>query len=71
MNTKRLNQDQVYAKLLALSIIYSKEKDCQRIFLQRITYRPREITAVMERICDSDFRSWVEAAIPVMHCNNN
>lgn len=68
MKTKRINQEIVYAKLLALSVIYEKEEKCQRVFLQRISYSPREITVVMDSICDDGFRSWVKAAIPVMQC---
>jgi len=71
MNTKGLNKDKVYAKLLALSIIYSKEESCRQTFLKRISYSPREITAVMKSICDPDFHNWVEAAIPVMQCREN
>jgi hypothetical protein len=68
MNTRRINQDNVYAKLLALSIIYEKEESKRRGFLERISYSPREIKAVLDRVCDVAFRSWIETAIPVMQC---
>ena len=71
MNTKRLNQDKVYAKLIALSIIYSKEKSCQRVFLQRISYCGKEMKAVMECVRDDGFRSWIQSSIPMMHCINS
>jgi len=68
MRTKGINQDKVFAKLLALSIIYSKEESYRQAFLTRISYSPNEMTAVINRIYDPDFRSWVEDAIPIMQC---
>jgi len=70
MRAKRINQDKIYAKLLALSVIYAKKESCRQIFLERISYSIEEISAVKKSICDPDFRSWVEAAIPVMQCRN-
>ena len=68
MNAKRLNQDRVYAKIIALSVIYSKEESCQRIFLQRISYSSDEMTAVKKCVRDTHFRNWIESSIPMMHC---
>ncbi len=68
MKTKEVNQDNVYAKLIALSIIYAKEEGCRKEFLERISYSPIEMTAVMDKVCDAGFRSWIESAIPVMQC---
>ena len=70
MRAKRINQDKVYAKLLALSVIYEKKESCRQAFLKRISYSIEEISAVLKNIYDPDFRSWVEAAIPVMQCRN-
>ena len=71
MSTKKINQDKVYAKLLALSIIYEKDKSCQQSFLQRISYSNNEITIVMESVCDSVFRNWIKSSIPLMQCINS
>ena len=68
MYTKRLNQDSVYAKLIALSAIYSKEEHCQRVFLQRISYSSDEMIAVMKCVYDTNFRNWIKSSIPMMHC---
>ena len=35
-----VNHEKVYAKLIALSVIYSKEERNQTGFLQRISYTP-------------------------------
>jgi len=71
MNTKRLNQDRVYAKLLALSVIYAKEESSRNVFLQRVSYSSDEMTSVMKCVCDSGFRNWIESSIPMMHCINS
>ena len=71
MNTKRVNSETVAAKLIALSMIYEKDESCRQTFLKRISFTPCEMTAVMNRIHDPDFRSWVEAAIPVMQCRED
>ncbi len=68
MKTKGVNQDKVYAKLIALSIIYAKEESCRQKFLERVSYSPVEMTAVMDKVCDPVFRNWIESAIPVMQC---
>jgi len=69
MNTKEINQDTVFAKILALSIIYAKEESSRRVFLERILYSSEEITAVIDAVCDDfEFRSWIQSAIPVMQC---
>jgi len=68
MKTKKISPESVYAKLLALSVIYSKKEGCRRTFLERISYNHNEMKAVITQISDPDFRIWVEAAIPVMQC---
>ena len=64
----RINQEQIFAKLFALNIIYTKDESCRQVFLKRISYNPLEMTAVLEKIDDLDFRSWIEASIPMMQC---
>ena len=64
----RINKEQIFAKLFALNIIYTKDESCRQVFLKRISYNPLEMTAVLEKIDDLDFRSWIEASIPMMQC---
>ena len=71
MKGKRVNKDKVYAKLVALSTIYAKRENSRVQFLQRISYSIEEMTEVMERVCDPEFRIWIESAIPVMQCREN
>ena len=68
MKNIHVNHEKVYAKLIALSVIYSKEERNQTGFLQRISYTPHEMSAVIKRIDDANFRSWVKASITVMQC---
>jgi hypothetical protein len=69
MKAKAINPDNVYAKILALSIIYAKEENRRRMFLEKISYTPREMTAVISTVGDDfEFRSWIETAIPMMQC---
>ena len=68
MKNIQVDDDEVYAKTIALWIIYTKDESCWQEFLGRITYHPQEMTAVMNRISDPDFRSWVERVIPMMNC---
>jgi len=64
----RLNKDNVFAKLIALNTIFAKDESCRQVFLKRISYNPLEMKVVMDRIDDPEFRSWVEASIPMMQC---
>jgi hypothetical protein len=68
MKTKGIFQEKIYAKLLALSIIYEKAESCRRVFLERITYTDREMKIIMDNVPDNDFRKWLASAIPVMQC---
>jgi hypothetical protein len=65
---KGINIESVYAKILALSIIYEKEEGCRRVFLERISYTGNEMKVVMETVSDFEFRNWIEKSIPVMNC---
>ena len=71
MKGKRVNQDRVYAKLVALSAIYAKKENCRMQFLQRISYTIDEMAAVLESVCNPEFRKWIESALPVMQCREN
>ena len=66
MKTERVNKERLYAKLLALSIIYEKGESCRKEFLEKITYTRVEINAVLDEVSDFEFRSWIETVIPVM-----
>jgi len=59
----------VYSKILTLRLIYAKEESRQRIFLEKISYTPNQIKAVLDAVGDDcEFRSWIERSIPVMRC---
>jgi hypothetical protein len=68
MNTKGINFEKVYAKLVALNTVYEKEESRRQVFLERISYTNREISAVLNEVSDYEFRSWIQSAIPVMQC---
>ena len=66
-----INRDSVYAKILALSVIYAKEESRRRVFLEKITYTRREMKAVINTVReDCEFRSWIERSIPLMLCRD-
>ena len=69
MNTRGVISDKIYAKLIALSMVYEKEESSRRVFLERISYSPKEITAVIDVCDDFEFRNWIQSAIPMMQCN--
>ena len=69
MNTRGVISDKIYAKLIALSMVYEKEESQRQVFLEKISYTRGEIEAVMEEVAgDFEFRNWIHAAIPVMQC---
>ena len=68
MKAKAINRENVYAKILALSIIYEKEESRRRMFLEKITYTPGEMKAVINTVCDDDkFRRWIESVVEAFH----
>ena len=69
MKTKVVSQDEIEAKLIALSVIYEKEESRRQAFLKRLSYTPSEKTAILDRICDPGFRSWVVSAFTMMKCS--
>ncbi len=68
MKTKGIEQDKVYAKLIALGTIYEKEENNRQVFLKRISYSRNEMKAVINEVSDPGFRSWIESVIPIMQC---
>ena len=71
MKAITINQDSVYAKILALSVIYAKEESGRRVFLEQITYTRHEMRAVINTVRDDcEFRSWIERSIPLMQCRD-
>jgi seryl-tRNA synthetase len=72
MFKKEVNQEKVEAKLLALSLVYEKEESCRQQLLQRISYTPEEMEAVLEILSgDPEFRDWVKSVIPLMQCRED
>jgi hypothetical protein len=71
MKAITINRDSVFAKILALSIIYAKEENRRRVFLEKITYSQREMKAVINTVRDDAvFRAWIVKSIPVMQCRD-
>ena len=69
---KKVNQENVEAKLFALSLIYEKEESCRQAFLERIFYTPQEIVAVIDSVSDApEFRDWIKSVIPAMQCRED
>jgi hypothetical protein len=67
MKTNVIKCECVYAKILALGVVYAKEESSRGAFLEKISYSPEEMTAIMNTVCDDfEFRSWIEKSIPVM-----
>ena len=72
MSKKEVNQEKVEAKLLALSLIYEKEESCRQAFLERMSYSPEEMTAVIDIVSDDpEFRDWIQSVIPAMQCRED
>ena len=67
MLKKALNQDKVEAKIYALSLIYQKEESCRQSFIERVSYTPEEIDAVIDSVTDNpEFQDWIKSVIPLM-----
>jgi len=72
MSKKELNQEKVYAKIYALSLIYEKEESCRQQFLERMSYTPEEMTAVLEGASYyPEFQDWIQSVIPAMQCRED
>ena len=56
-----MEKDRLYAKLIALSIIYEKNEDCRKTFVEKLTFRKGEHQEVLNEIIDPQFRQWVES----------
>ena len=66
MYTGKLNQkikvmekDRLYAKLVALAIIFEKGENCRQPFVERLIFRKGEHQEVLDKITDPQFRQWV------------
>ena len=47
-----MEEDRLYAKLVALSIIYAKREDCRQHYVERLTFRKGEHQKVLKEIID-------------------
>ena len=56
-----MEKDRLYAKLIALSIIYGKGENCRQPYVERLTFRKGEHQKVLKKIIDPQFRQWVKS----------
>ena len=59
-----MTQDEKYAKLLALSIIYEKEEEYRIPYIENISCNPEDSIELLKEIHDPEFKSWVKS---IMH----
>jgi len=59
-----MEKDRLYAKLIALSIIYAKSENCRQHYVERLTFRKGEHQKVLLQIIDPQFRQWVASIKP-------
>jgi len=59
-----MKKDRLYAKLIALSIIYAKDENLRQPFVERLTFRKGEYKEVQKKIIDPQFGQWVESIKP-------
>ena len=65
-----MKKDRLYAKLIALSIIYAKEENLRQPFVERLTFRKGEYREVLKKIVDPQLRQWVESIQPLLNANS-
>ena len=56
-----MEKDRLYAKLIALAIIFEKGENCRQPFIERLTFRKGEYQKILKEIIDPQFRQWVES----------
>ncbi len=56
-----MSEDEKYAKLLALSIIYEKDASVRQPFLERVVCRPEDFPELLYEIQHQEFREWMES----------
>lgn len=61
-----MKRDEIYAKLIALSIIYEKDESLRLPYLERITCRSGELEAVLNEVTDIHFRDWIVSVSPII-----
>ncbi len=54
-----MSEDEKYAKLLALSIIYEKDEHVRKPFLERIVCQPKDFSKLLYEINHEEFREWM------------
>ncbi len=60
-NNKAMSEDEKYAKLLALSVIYEKDEQVRQSFLERVICRPEDFPELLYEIHHEEFREWVKS----------
>ena len=64
-----MKRDRLYAKLIALSIIYEKSEDCRELFVEKLKFRKGEYQEILKEITNPQFRQWVESIKPQISKN--
>ncbi len=54
-----MNKDKIAAKLVALSAIYEKDEDLRQPFVERLTFQPGELNAILKEVVNPDFKNWI------------
>jgi len=66
-----MEKDRLYAKLIALSIIYEKSESCRQPYVERLKFRKGEHQEILNEIADPQFRKWVESIKPLLNANSD
>ena len=56
-----MEKDRLYAKLIALSIIYEKSEESRKAFVEKLKFREGEYQEILNEIDDLQFKQWVES----------
>jgi hypothetical protein len=56
-----MNTNEMYAKLIALSVLYEKDEQTRQMQVQNIMCDPNEIKILLNEISDEGFRNWVQS----------
>lgn len=51
----------MFAKLLALSVLYEKDEKTRMMQVQNITCQPQDLQQILNEISDEEFKEWVQS----------
>ncbi|MDR2037018.1 MAG: hypothetical protein LBQ60_03760 [Bacteroidales bacterium] len=58
-------EDEITAKIIALLVIYGKDENLRQPFVERLTFRPNEVEAVLKAVKEPSFREWIQTIAPM------